>query len=82
MLLHGLRMLTISGSSVLADSAFLRAKVAVMKLLKINTENGITPHPFLLGWLSLAPPPETPQSITFSRAARYNLQPISTTGFI
>ena len=35
MLLHGLRMLTISGSSVLADSAFLRAKVAVMKLLKI-----------------------------------------------
>ena len=59
-LLHGLRMLTISGSSLLTDSAFLRAKRAVMKLLKINRENGITPHPFLPGWLSLAPPPDTP----------------------
>ena len=77
-----MRMLVITGDQSYSDSVFLEAEAAVEKLCLLNSNNGITPHPFLIGWLSLAAPPETPQSITCSRAARYNLQPISTTGFI
>ena len=77
-----MRMLVITGDYSCSDSVFLEAEAVVEKLILEYSENGITPHPFLIGCLSLAAPPETPQSITCSRAARYNLQPISTNGFI
>ena len=75
-------MLSLTGHKDLDDNVFRDVAAEVIELIKLNTDNGITPHPALIGWLSLAPPPENPQSITCSRAARYSLQLIFTNGFI
>ena len=75
-------MLTLTGHKDLDDNAFRDIAAEVVDIIKLNTDNGMTPHPALIGWLSLAPPPENQQSITNSRTARYNLQHIFTNGFI
>ena len=78
---RGKRMLILRGTTNVEEQVFRDVRVVMDNLLKINLDNGITLHPFLLGWLSLAAPPETPQSITCSRAARYNLRPMSSNCF-
>ena len=47
-----MRMLCISGKAETEDSAVVQAEVVAKELINANTMNGITPHPFLHGWLS------------------------------
>ena len=78
---RGKRMLVLRDTTAVEDQVFRDVRGVMDNMLEINVNSGITLHPFLLGWLSLAAPPETPQSITCSRAARYNLQPMSSNCF-
>ena len=78
---RGKRMLVLRGTTEVEDQVFRDVRGVMDNILEINVNSGITLHPFLLGWLSLAAPPETPQSIRCSRAARYNLQPMSSNCF-
>ena len=48
-------MLTLTGHKDLDDNAFRDIAAEVMDIIKLNTDNGMTPHPALIGWLSLAP---------------------------
>ena len=51
-----MRMLCISDKAELEDSGFLAAEAFAKEFITLNTRMGITPHPFLHGWLSYAGP--------------------------